>query len=148
MGIPFQSDHDFVYYITPEILSEIDHIKKNIDGMNLLLASKKVIVKEPLLKNLDFVIKKSKKNGQFGLSDPDYSIIALSLQLKIPIFSADYALVNTAKLFSLEALVPGKKNFTTLKTKKYCSICKKYFSFKSCFCNVCGNKLIFKKFDK
>ncbi len=147
MGIPFQTTLGFIYYITPDILFEIEHIKKNIDGLNLLITSKKVIIKEPISKTLNFIIKKSAKNGQFGLSLPDYSIIALSFQLNIPIMSTDYALINTAKLFSLETIVPGKESFSITKTKKFCSICKKYYPVKAFFCDRCGNKLIFKKIN-
>ncbi len=145
MGIPFQTNEGFTYYITSSILSEIEHIKKNIDGLSVLIMLKKVIIKEPASKTLSFIIKKSVKNGQFGLSLPDYSIIALSFDLKIPIISTDYALINTAKLFSIETIVPGKKNFSIAKSKKFCSICKRFCPIKDFFCDRCGNKLIFKK---
>ncbi len=84
--------------------------------------------------------------GQFGLSKPDCSIIALSFQLKLPIISTDYTVINTAKFLSLDTIVPGKSNFEIVKTKKFCSICKKYFDMNNMYCNYCGNKLVFKKF--
>ncbi len=146
MGIPFQSDSNLKYYITPDILNEINHIKKKIDGLNLLLSLGKVIVIEPLPENIKYVIHRIKLLGQFGLSKPDCSIIALSFQLKLPILSTDYTVINTAKFLSLDTIVPGKSNFEIVKTKKFCSMCKKYFDVKYMYCNYCGNKLIFKKF--
>ncbi len=148
MGIPFQSDSSFKYYITPEILSEINHIQKRIDGLNLLLSLKKVIIIEPSLANIKYILKKIKILGQFGLSNPDCSIIALGFQLNLPIISTDYTVINTAKSLSLHTIVPGKSNFELKQNKKYCSICKKYFAIKCMYCNYCGNKLIFKPIKK
>jgi len=86
------------------------------------------------------------ERGQNELSTADYSIIALGLQLRLPILSADYALVNAARYFSsLNILTPGKKNFVTKKTIKYCSICKVFFDLKESFCDNCGNSLVLKK---
>jgi rRNA maturation endonuclease Nob1 len=144
MGIPFQSDSSFKYYITPDILGEICHIKKTIDGLNLLLSLKKVMIVDPSSENIRYVSNKIKLLGQFGLSKPDCSIIALSFQLNIPIMSTDFTVINTAKILSLNTLIPGKINFEVKKNKKYCSICKKYFDIKYLYCNCCGNKLIFK----
>jgi endoribonuclease Nob1 len=144
-GIPFQSTFDYVYYITPDIQEEINHIKRQIDGLNLLITTGKVIVCEPNIKILSMVLQKCTELGQLELSKADRSVIALGLQLHLPIFSADYALVNAAKYFTLNVLTPGKKNFVTKKTIKYCSICKTFFDIKSCFCDKCGNSLVIKK---
>jgi endoribonuclease Nob1 len=148
MGIPYQSDNTLRYYVTTEILNEIMHIKKEIDGFNLLLSLGKVVVKEPSNKYTNFVINKIRTMGQFELSKPDRSIIALSYQLKIPLMSTDYAVINLANFLSIETMVPGKGVFESKKSIKYCSICKKYFNIKFMYCNCCGNKLIFKKISK
>ncbi len=148
MGIPFQSDFSFKYYITPEILGEINHIKKKIDGLNLLLSLKKVIIVEPSLANIAYILNKIKSLGQFGLSKPDSSILALGFQLNLPIISTDYTVINTAKFLSLDTIVPGKSNFEVKQNKKYCSICKRYFAIRFLYCNQCGNKLIFKSIKK
>lgn len=145
MGIPFQSASDIKYYITPDILDEINHIKKKIDGLDFLLSTEKVIVIEPTRNHIEYIYKKIKLHGQFGISKPDCSIIALGMQLKIPIMSTDFTLVNMAKLLLLDTFIPGKSNFEIIKTKKFCSICKKYFGIRNMYCNLCGNKLIFKK---
>ncbi len=145
MGIPYQSDYTLRYYITTEILNEIMHIKKEIDALNLLLSIGKVVVKEPPSKYMNLIINKMKTMGQFGLSKPDCSIIALSYQLKIPLMSTDYSVINFANFLSIETIVPGKNEFESKRSKKYCSICKKYFKINNMYCNYCGNKLIFKK---
>jgi rRNA maturation endonuclease Nob1 len=147
MGIPYQSDYTQRYYISNEILNEIIHIKKEIDGLNLLLSLGKVVVKEPLDKQMNFILNKMKSLGQYGLSKADCSIIALSYQLKIPLMSTDYSLVNLANLLSIKTIVPGKAVFETRRSKKFCSICKKYFVIRHMYCNFCGNKLAFKKIN-
>ncbi len=111
MGIPFQSAFDIKYYITPDILDEINHIKKKIDGFDFLLSTEKVIVIEPARNHIEYIYKKIKSHGQFGISKPDCSIIALGMQLKIPIMSTDFTLVNMAKLLLLDTFIPGKSTF-------------------------------------
>lgn len=144
MGIPYQTDFDFVYYITQEIFEEIHHIKKNIDGFGLLVTLKRVIIREPSLENSNKVSEISMKTGQHGLSMADKSIIALSLDMKLPLLSSDYALVNMAKQFSIHVIVPGKKKFYVNESKKYCSICKRFLGLEPEYCNECGNKLVYK----
>ncbi|CAN5781263.1 hypothetical protein BH23THE1_BH23THE1_04840 [soil metagenome] len=144
-GIPFQTTSDYVYYITPDIQEEINHIKRRIDGLNLLITTGKVIIHEPDIDILSMVQQKCIDLVQTGLSKADCSVIALSIQLHIPILSTDYALANAAKYFSINILTPGKKNFVTKKTTKYCSICKIFFDLNSSFCNECGNSLVLKQ---
>jgi rRNA maturation endonuclease Nob1 len=144
MGIPFLSDSNLRYFITSDILSEIRHIKKKINGLDLLLSLGKVMVMEPSPENIKYVVNKVKQLGQFGLSKPDCSIIALSFQLQLPIMSTDYTVINTAKFLSLDTLVPGKSNFEIVITTKFCSICKKYYDLKFLYCDYCGNKLTYK----
>jgi endoribonuclease Nob1 len=91
------------------------------------------------------VRQKCTERGQNELSSADCSIIALGLQLHLPILSADYALVNAARYFSLNILTPGKKKFVTRKAIKYCSICKIFFDLKLSFCDNCGNSLVLRK---
>ncbi len=144
LGIPFQSGFAFRYYITNEVFNEIKHIKKEIGGLELLLSLGKVVIKNPTPNNMTTIKEKIKSNGQYGLSNSDCSIIALSYELGLPIFSKDYALINTAKLLSLKTEIPGKGSFETMRSKKFCSICKRYFSYRYLYCYCCGNKLIYK----
>jgi rRNA maturation endonuclease Nob1 len=144
-GIPFQTTSDYVYYVTPDIREEINHIKRRIDGLNLLITAGKVIIHQVDIHILSMVRQKCIDLGQTELSRADCSVIALSLQLHMPILSTDYALANAAKYFSINILTPGKKNFVTKKTTKYCSICKIFFDLNSRFCNKCGNSLVLKQ---
>jgi endoribonuclease Nob1 len=144
-GIPFQTTSGYVYYITPDIQEEINHIKRRIDGLNLLITTGKVIIHEPDIDILTMVRQKCIDLVQTELSKADCSVIALSIQLHIPILSTDYALANAAKYFSINILTPGKKNFVTKKTTKYCSICKIFFDLNSSFCYKCGNILVLKQ---
>lgn len=145
-GLPFQSDSSSVYYITSEILSEIRHLKKNIDGVNTLILIGKVIIYDPYASVVKDIKNKSKSLGQFDLSKADLSLIALGIQLGYPIISLDYSLINIAKFFSLKTITPGKDLFVTVYSKKYCSICKKIYHIKKPYCEICGNKLILRKF--
>ena len=113
--------------------------------MNLLITAGKVIIHEPDTSIHSTVKRKCIDLGQMELSKADRSVIALSLELDLPILSSDYDLVNVAKYFSINVLTPGKKNFVIKKTTKYCSICKTFFDLKSSFCNKCGNLLVLKK---
>jgi UPF0271 protein len=147
MGLPFLTTVDYTYYITPEVFDEIKHIKKNIDGLDLLLITKKVILMEASKENILKVKKKEIDVGRTCLSEADYSVIALAIQLKLPIISIDFSLVNLAKHLSLKVLTPGKKNFIQRSSIKYCSICKKFFTNKIDYCEYCGNRLINKRKD-
>src|SRR4029079_15964666 len=113
--------------------------------LNLLITAGRVIIQEPDIKVHSLVRQKCVDLGQMELSKADRSVIALSLQLHLPILSADDALANAAKYFSINMVILGKKNFVTKKTIKYCSICKTFFDLKSSFCNKCGNSLVLKK---
>lgn len=146
-GIPFQSGSNSLYYITTEILNEIQHLKRNIDGINTLLMIGKVIIRDPSTLTIDNVKQKGRKLGQFGLSKADLSLIALGVELGYPIISSDFSLINVAKFFLIKTIIPGKNLFVKVYSKKYCSICKKTFNVKKSFCEMCGNKLILKKIE-
>ena len=142
MGLPFLTTSTYTYYITPQIYDEIKHIKKNIDGLDLLLVIKKVVMVEATPENMNKVKRMEAATGRISLSEADQSIIALGMQLNVPILSTDFSLVNVAKHLSIQVIAPGKKNFVTRSSKKYCSICKKYFTNNVEFCEYCGNKFI------
>ena len=142
MGLPFQTTADYTYYITPEIFDEIKHIKKNIDGLDLLMTTKKVIMIEASREIIFEVKKKEIDVGRISLSEADYSVIALAIELNLPILSTDFSLANLAKHLSLKVLTPGKKNFIQRSSIKYCSICKKLFTNNLDYCEYCGNRLI------
>ena len=145
MGLPFLTTADYTYYITPEVFDEIKHIKKSIDGLDLLMISKKVIMMEASRENILKVKKKEIDEGRICLSEADYSVIALAIQLNLPILSTDFSLANLAKHLALKVLTPGKKNFIQRSAIKYCSICKKIFTNHQEYCEDCGNRLTKKR---
>lgn len=144
MGLPFLTTSPSIYYITPQIYDEIKHIKKNVDGLNLLIITKKVVIMEASFENMEKVKRKEAEIGRISLSVADRSLIALGMQVNVPILSTDFSLVNVAKHLSLKVIAPGKKNFVTRSSKKYCSICKKFYTKDLEFCENCGNRLIVK----
>ncbi len=145
MGLPFLTAAKHTYYITPQIFDEIKHIKKNVDGLDLLMITKKVIVMEASRENILKVKEKEIEVGQCCLSDADHSIVALAIQLNLPILSTDFSLANVAKHLSLKVITPGKKKFILRSSSKYCSICKKFFTNNLEYCQYCGNKLIIRR---
>lgn len=144
MGLPFLTTSTYTYYITPQIYDEIRHIKKNVDGLNLLLITKKVVVMEASNENIVKVRKMEEQIGRNVLSEADQSIVALGIQLNVPVLSTDFSLVNVAKHLSIQVVIPGKKNFVTRSSGKYCSICKKFVTKNLEFCEYCGNRLTVK----
>lgn len=144
MGLPFLTTSPSTYYITPQIYDEIKHIKKNVNGLNLLIITKKVVIMEASIENMEKVKRKEAEIGRISLSVADRSLIALGMQVDVPILSTDFSLVNVAKHLSLKVIAPGKKNFVTRSSKKYCSICKKFYTKDLEFCENCGNRLIIK----
>jgi endoribonuclease Nob1 len=142
MGLPFLTSSTYTYYITPQIYDEIKHIKKNVDGLNLLLITKKVVVIEASTQNIAKVKRMEAQTGRICLSEADKSIVALGMQLNLPILSTDFSLVNVAKHLSIQVITPGKKNFVIRSSIKYCSICKKFFTKNLDYCEYCGNRLI------
>lgn len=145
MGLPFLTTAEYTYYITPQIFDEIKHIKKNIDGLDFLMITRKVIMIQASDEIISQVKKKETEVGKILLSHADRSIIALALQLNLPILSTDFSLVNIAKHLSLKVVTPGKKNFTLRIARKYCSICRKSSTNNSDFCENCGNRLVIKR---
>ena len=142
MGLPFLTTAENTYFITPEIFDEIKHIKKNLDALDLLMITKKVIIIEPSRHKILEVKKKEIEVGRVCLSTADHSIIALALELNFPLLTTDFSLANVAKHLSLKIVTPGKKSFSLRTSRKYCSICKKFFSNISEYCDCCGNQLI------
>lgn len=145
MGIPYQSNFDYIYFITPQIYDEIKHIKKNIDALDLLITLRKVHVMNATNDQISKVKKKEAEVGKICLSEADCSIIALALSLDIPLLSTDFALVNTAKHLFIKVVTPGKKNFRLRTSMKYCSICKIFVTNNIEYCSDCGNLLILRK---
>ena len=139
-GIPFSSNEPS--YTTSLVYSEIEHIKKDHDAIQILIETKRLTVHEPEGQFVNAANNAAKKSGDFSnLSDEDMSTIALSLQLKAELVTDDFAVSNVAKNLNIKVIpvmTDGIKNVVTW--KYYCPGCGINFS-KVTECPKCGNKL-------
>ena len=139
-GIPFGSSSK--YYTTSLIFEEIKHLKKNHDALGLLLETKRLVVKDPKIDSIDFVIASAKKSGDFDeLSKEDISSIALCYELKGEIITDDFAVSNLAKNLGLVVIPVMTSGIKTVGVWiHYCPACKKSFS-NATVCSLCGTRL-------
>ena len=139
-GIPFSSNE--TGYITSLIYNEIEHIKKDHDAIQILIETKRLMIRDPEHRFIITVNDAAKKSGDFpNLSEQDISIIALSLQLEAELLTDDFAISNVAKNLSVKVvpiMTSGIKNIIIW--KYYCPGCKTNFS-KVSECPRCGNRL-------
>lgn len=145
MGIPFQSTFDVSYIATSSIFEEIKHIKKNINAVETLILSQRVCIKDPSSETLSNLKQSISSFDSSRLSEADLSIIALGMEMKVPIVTSDYALANLARRLNLKVIIPGKEKFKIKTMKPYCSLCKSFDNALEPYCSKCGNLLIFKK---
>jgi len=139
-GVPFGSLDD--NYTTSLVFDEINHIKKNHGALEILLETKRLIIKDPESQYTESVIETSKKTGDFQhLSNEDISSIALCLQLNGELLTDDFAVSNVSKNLGINIIpimtsgIRDKGNWIY-----YCSGCAKSFS-KISTCPLCGNVL-------
>ena len=139
-GIPFSSNEPS--YITSLIYGEIEHIKKDHDAIQILIETKRLMIRDPEHRFIITVNDAAKKSGDFpNLSHEDISAIALCLQLKAELVTDDFAVSNVAKNLNIKVIpvmTTGIKNVVTW--IYYCPGCRVNFS-KVTECPRCGNKL-------
>jgi len=139
-GIPFSSNEPS--YITSLIYSEIEHIKKDHDAIQILIETKRLMVCDPEHRFIITVNDAAKKSGDFpNLSHEDISAISLSLQLEAELVTDDFTISNVAKHLNIKVIplmTSGIKN--VIIWKYYCPGCKTNFS-KVTECPRCGNRL-------
>ena len=139
-GIPFSSNEPS--YITSLIYGEIEQIIKDHDAIQILIETKRLMIRDPEHRVISTVNDAAKKSGDFpNLSDEDISAIALCLQLKAELVTDDFAISNVAKNLSIKVIpvmTSGIKN--VIIWKYYCQGCKTNFS-KVTECPRCGNRL-------
>lgn len=145
MGIPFQSSSDVSFMITSHIYDEIEHILKDINGLETLISAGRVSILNPSRESFNDLKKSNNRFEVSKLSDADLSLIALGKEVKYPIISTDYTLANLAKKLNLQVIIPGKDKFKIKSLKHYCSICKSFTDTREPYCNICGNKVILKR---
>ncbi len=138
-GIPFRSQDS--YYVTALVYDEIKHIKKSHNALEILLDSKRLIIKDPDNASEEKVIDVARKTGDlYSLSKEDISSIALSLELNTKLISDDFAVSNVAKQIDIEIIPLMTKGIKTVgKWIHYCPPCG--ISSSKDICPNCGNKL-------
>lgn len=100
-GVPFRSSSDC--YTTSLVYDEIKHIKKHQKVLETLLETNRLKIQDPNKDATNVAIHASKNTGDYQqLSKQDVSIIALGIDLKIPIITDDFAISNVAKNLGLE----------------------------------------------
>ena len=139
-GIPFSSNEPS--YTTSLVYSEIEHIKKDHDAIQILIETKRLMIRDPEHQFIIAANDAAKKSGDIpNLSDEDISTIALSLQLKAELVTDDFAISNVAKNLSIKVvpiMTNGIKNIVNW--EYYCPGCKTNFS-NVAECPRCGNRL-------
>ena len=139
-GIPFGSNEPS--YTTSLIYNEIEHIKKDHDAIQILIETKRLMIRDPDHQFIITANDAAKKSGDFpNLSDEDISTIALSLQLKAELVTDDFTISNVAKNLNIKVIpvmTSGIKKIITW--VYYCPGCKTDFS-ETTNCPNCGNRL-------
>ncbi len=140
-GIPFLSSAR--YCTTQAVFDEVRHIKQSHGAIEALLETGALRIIEPDDVTVGKAKAAAKKTGDFSkLSPADLSIIALALQLKMPLVTDDYAVANVAaKLGVLVKSTSSKGIKETRRWIAYCSACGKAFGPDAKECPLCGNQL-------
>lgn len=140
-GIPFLSSGR--YCTTQAVFDEIKHIKKSLGAIEALIEAGSLQVVDPGKESVEKAKATAKKTGDYSrLSQADFSIIALALQLKIALLTDDYAVANVATTLKISVQSTSSKGIKeTRKWIAYCSACGKAFGSNAKECPLCGNKL-------
>ncbi len=126
---------------TPEVISEIKHLKRIYEILDILILNSTIKV----LKPSDHYINKArdlamKSNELDKLSATDISIIALALELNYEVITDDYAITNILKKNSMKVNNLIYKMRKVGKWIRYCKYCKTSYNNTN-ICQCCGNRL-------
>ena len=140
-GIPFLSSGTFS--TTPAVFDEIKHIKKSHGAIEALLDAGSLQVIDPDKNSVKKAKALAKKTGDYQkLSQADFSIIALALELELTLLTDDYAVANVATMLKIPVESTSSKGIKEArKWTAYCSACGKAFGPEAKECPLCGNKL-------
>ena len=142
-GIPYQGSGR--YYTTYLVLEEVKH-----HNVGSSLIHTRVQVTEPSPGSLGRVRETASKTGDAGaLSETDFSLLALALDLKnggnVHLVSDDFAVRNVAEILSIPLSETSMKGgeWRNIMWKLLCKGCGKEFSNpKLTECPVCGTRLV------
>jgi endoribonuclease Nob1 len=140
-GIPFLSSGS--YCTTPAIFEEVRHIKKSHGAIEALIDSGSLQLIDPDKNSIEKAKAAAKKTGDYQkLSQADFTILALALQLETTLLTDDYAVANVAAALKIPVESSSSKGIReTRKWIAYCSACGKAFGPTAKECPLCGNKL-------
>ncbi len=140
-GIVFQSGSKC--YTTCDILEEIKHLHNSFSLINLAIHTGNLVIMEPSSEIKQKVIHVAKRTGDYTkLSSADISILALSLELNLPLVTNDYAVQNVGKLLDISIKNAGIAEISNIrKWISTCKTCRKNFRPQIKVCEICGNKL-------
>ena len=140
-GIPFLSSGK--YCTTQAVLDEVKHIKKSHGAIDVLLETGSLQVIDPGNGSIEKIRAAAKKTGDFAkLTQADFSIVALALEIKTMLVTDDYAVANVAASLKIPVKSTSSKGIKeTRKWIAYCSACGRAFGPEAKECPLCGNKL-------
>jgi len=135
-GLPFSGE--LKLYTTPLIEEEVEGLR----GMELLRAST-VNVVAPSDENLKAVQDGARRTGDDArLSKADIEVLALALELGLPILTDDYSIQNLAHHMGIRFLPIREKGIKEELHWSYrCVGCRRSFDEKVDECPVCGSKV-------
>ena len=141
-GLVFQSSASR-YCTTDTVFEEVKHIKKSQGAIEVLLESNSLQILNPDKKSIEKVFSAARRTGDYPrLSEADISIIALALQLEVPLITDDYAVANVATTMKIPVKSLATRGIThTRKWMTYCSACGRTFGATAKECRLCGNAL-------
>jgi UPF0271 protein len=135
-GMPYSGS--IRLHIPPLVEDEV----KGLEGVDLLLAAQ-LEVSGPSPGNVERVRKAATETGDDArLSEADIEVLALALELELPILTDDYSIQNLAKHMGLRYIPVGERGITRKIEWTYrCKGCGRYFEEKLPVCPICGSDI-------
>jgi endoribonuclease Nob1 len=131
------------YYTTQAVFDEVKHIRRSHGAIEALIESNTLQILNSDRKSIEKAVAAARRTGDYAkLSDADFSIIALALQLEIVLVTNDYAVANVATTLKIPVKSVASKGIThTRRWIAYCSACGRAFGPNAKECRLCGNRL-------
>ncbi|HEX6281915.1 MAG TPA: PIN domain-containing protein [Nitrososphaera sp.] len=141
-GVIFLSSA-YRYYTTQAVFDEVKHIRRSHGAIEALIESNTLQILNSDRKSIEKAVAAARRTGDYAkLSDADFSIIALALQLEIVLVTNDYAVANVATTLKIPVKsVASKGIIHTRRWIAYCSACGRAFGPNAKECRLCGNRL-------
>jgi UPF0271 protein len=141
-GVIFLSSA-YRYYTTQAVFDEVKHIRRSHGAIEALIESNTLQILNSDRKSIEKAVAAARRTGDYAkLSDADFSIIALALQLEIVLVTNDYAVANVATTLKIPVKSVASKGIThTRRWIAYCSACGRAFGPNAKECRLCGNRL-------